>query len=128
MNTAGDGLTPMTVQKDYWTPENTGARYPRLAPNSTYGNNNHQSDFWHFDASYCRVKYIQLGYTFDQLGLKKVGISNIRLYVNVQKPIYHCQRKSGRSGKSWSERSLSISENLFSRLKFKLLTYKSIAI
>ena len=86
LNTAGDGLTPMTVQKDYWTPENTGARYPRLAPNSTYGNNNHQSDFWHFDASYCRVKYIQLGYTFDQLGLKKVGISNIRLYVNVQNP------------------------------------------
>lgn len=86
LNTAGDGLTPMTIQKDYWTPKNTEARYPRLAPNSTYGNNNHQSDFWHFDASYCRVKYIQMGYTFDQMELKKVGISNIRLYVNVQNP------------------------------------------
>lgn len=86
LNTAGDGLTPMTVQKDYWTPANPGARYPRLAPNSTYGNNNHRSDYWRFDASYCRVKYIQLGYTFDQMGLKKVGISNIRLYLNVQNP------------------------------------------
>lgn len=86
LNTAGDGMTPMAVQRDYWSPQNTGARYPRLAPNSTYGNNNHQSDFWHFDASYCRVKYIQLGYTFDQLGLKKVGISSIRIYANVQNP------------------------------------------
>ena len=86
LNTSGDGLTPLTVQLDYWTPENPNARYPRLAPNSTYGNNDHTSDYWHFDVSYCRVKYMQLGYTFDQMGLKKVGISNIRLYVNVQNP------------------------------------------
>lgn len=86
LSTSGDGLTPMVAQKDYWKPGNVGARYPRLAPNSTYGNNNHQSDFWRFNASYCRVKYIQMGYTFDQMGLKKVGISNIRLYVNVQNP------------------------------------------
>lgn len=86
LNTAGDGQTPLAVQTDYWTPANTTARYPRIAPNSTYGNNNHTSDFWYFDASYCRIKYIQLGYTFDQIGLKKIGISNIRLYVNAQNP------------------------------------------
>ena len=86
LNTSGDGLTPLAVQLDYWTPENPDAHYPRLAPNSTYGNNDHTSDYWYFDASYCRVKYMQLGYTFDQLGLKKIGISNIRLYVNVQNP------------------------------------------
>lgn len=86
MNTSGDGQTPLAVQTDYWTPENPGARYPRLAPNSSYGNNNHTSDYWRFDASYCRVKYIQLGYTFDQIGLKKIGVSNIRLYLNVQNP------------------------------------------
>lgn len=86
LNTGGDGQTPLAVQTDYWTPTNTNAHYPRLAPNSTYGNNNHTSDFWYFDASYCRVKYIQLGYTFDQIELKKIGISNIRLYANVQNP------------------------------------------
>lgn len=86
LNTSGDGQTPMAFQTDYWTPENPGARYPRLAPNSSYGNNHHTSDFWHFDASYCRVKYIQLGYTFDQMGLNRIGISNIRLYANVQNP------------------------------------------
>ena len=86
LNTSGDGQTPLAVQTDYWTPENPTARYPRLAPNSSYGNNDHTSDYWRFDASYCRVKYIQLGYTFDQIGLKKIGMSNIRLYLNVQNP------------------------------------------
>ena len=86
LNTSGDGQTPLAVQTDYWTPENPTARYPRLAPNSSYGNNDHTSDYWRFDASYCRVKYIQFGYTFDQIGLKKIGMSNIRLYLNVQNP------------------------------------------
>lgn len=86
LDITGDGQTPLQVQTDYWTPTNTDARYPRLAPNGTYGNNQHTSDFWYFDAGYCRVKYIQLGYTFDQIGLKKWGISSIRLYVNAQNP------------------------------------------
>lgn len=82
----GEGATPTTAQQDYWTPENTGARYPRLAPTSQYGNNHHTSTYWRFDASYCRVKYIQIGYTFDQMGLKKLGISSIRPYFNAQNP------------------------------------------
>lgn len=86
LDLTGDGFTPLTAQTDYWTPQNTDARYPRLAPSATYGNNAHQSDFWFFDASYCRVKYMQLGYTFDQMGLKKLGVSSIRLYVNAQNP------------------------------------------
>ena len=86
LDITGDGLVPLKEQTDYWTPTNTDARYPRLAPNATYGNNAYQSDFWFFDAGYCRVKYIQLGYTFDQLGLKKLGVSSIRLYVNAQNP------------------------------------------
>lgn len=93
LNTAGDGQTPLAVQMDYWAPQNPNAKYPRIAPNSTYGNNNHTSDFWHFDASYCRVKYIQLGYMFDQLALKKIGISNIRVYVNAQNPFTFTKEK-----------------------------------
>ena len=45
------------------------------------------------DASYCRVKYIQLGYLFDQMGLKKIGISNIRIYANVQNPFTFAKEK-----------------------------------
>lgn len=86
LDITGDGFTPLAVQTDYWTPENPDARYPRLAPNATYGNNALQSDYWKFDASYCRVKYIQLAYTFDQMGLKRWGISSIRVYLNAQNP------------------------------------------
>lgn len=93
LNTSGDGSTPLKAQLDYWTPENIDARYPRLAPNSSYGNNYHTSDFWHFDASFCRVKSIQLGYTFDQLGLKKIGITNIYVYLNAQNPFTFAKEK-----------------------------------
>lgn len=86
LNLEGEGQVPLTAQTNYWTPANTNARYPRLMPNSTYGNNQHTSDFWRFDASYCRVKYIQLGYTFTQMALKKMGIQSIRVYGNVQNP------------------------------------------
>lgn len=82
----GDGSTPITVQTDYWTPQNMNARYPRVLPMSSYGNNHHISDFWKFNADFCRVKYIQLGYTFDQMSLRKFGVSKIRIYVNAQNP------------------------------------------
>ncbi|KAA4256751.1 SusC/RagA family TonB-linked outer membrane protein, partial [Bacteroides ovatus] len=36
LNLTGDGLTPMKAQLDYWTPENPGARYPRLTPSPDY--------------------------------------------------------------------------------------------
>ena len=39
------------------------------------------------------VKYIQLGYLFDQMGLKKIGISNIRIYANVQNPFTFAKEK-----------------------------------
>lgn len=93
LSTSGDGQTPLSVQTDYWTPTNTNARYPRIAPNSTYGNNNHRSDFWHFDASYCRVKYIQLGYLFDQMGLKKSAYP-ISVYTSMHKILSLSQKKN----------------------------------
>ena len=82
----GEGATPLTAQMNYWTPDNPNAKYPRLAPTSQYGNNHHASSYWKFDASYLRIKYIQLGYTFNNKALKKCGISSIRPYINAQNP------------------------------------------
>ncbi len=85
LNLNGDnGMTPQKVHLDYWTPENTGAYYPRLTPEP--GNNTQPSDYWYFDASFLRVKYIQLGYTIDPELTRKVGIQRCRLYVNAQNP------------------------------------------
>lgn len=80
----GNSTTPQTYHLDYWTPENTNARFPRLTPNP--GNNTLSSDFWKFDASYCRVKYIQVGYTFKQDWTRKFLVNNLRVFVNLQNP------------------------------------------
>jgi hypothetical protein len=41
-----------------------------------------ENDFWRKNASYVRLKNIELGYTFSKVGLKKLKISSIRIYVN----------------------------------------------
>ncbi len=80
----GNSTTPQKYHLDYWTPENTDARFPRLTP--TPGNNALSSDFWKFDAGYCRVKYIQLGFTVPQYWTRKLTITNLRVFVNLQNP------------------------------------------
>jgi hypothetical protein len=86
LNVEGDGGTPIQHQTDFWTPENTGARYPRITPSGSYGHNNEASDYWFFDASYLRVKYIQMGYTFEKMFTEQFGVSNFRIYLNAQNP------------------------------------------
>src|SRR5690606_21906233 len=68
----------------YWTPERTDARFPRL--NTSPASNKLTSDFWFQDGAYMRVKYVQLGYNLQTVGLKRMGIRNIRLYANAQNP------------------------------------------
>lgn len=80
----GNSTTPQEFHLDYWTPKNPNAKFPRLTP--TPGNNSLSSDYWRFDASYCRVKYIQLGYTFKQEWTRKFLVNNLRVFVNLQNP------------------------------------------
>lgn len=80
-----DHHTPLIEQTDYWTPDNTDASYPRLLTNPGY--NKYSSDFWRYDASFTRVRYIQLGYTLKNEYSRKVGLSTTRFYLNVQNPL-----------------------------------------
>ncbi|MGE5395033.1 MAG: TonB-dependent receptor [Candidatus Saccharibacteria bacterium] len=76
-----------THQLDFWTPTNTDARWPRLsAPGSASNTNNYQksSDLYIFNASYLRLKNIQLGYTLPQQLTSKIGVQKCRLSVNAQ--------------------------------------------
>ncbi|MEG1903521.1 MAG: SusC/RagA family TonB-linked outer membrane protein, partial [Bacteroidales bacterium] len=57
--------------------EHIDAIYPRLIGLHYYNAKNYSS-FWVQDASYVRLKNLQVGYTFDML--KKYGISNLRVY------------------------------------------------
>ncbi len=54
---------------------------PLLSEGDVNNKNNYQaSTFWVKDASYMRFKNFELGYTFAQNALQKVGLSSIRAY------------------------------------------------
>jgi TonB-linked SusC/RagA family outer membrane protein len=68
--------------KDYWKPDNTDARFPRLAFGES--NNEKNSSFWMKEASYLRLKNLQFGYTFPSRFTQGAGIRSVRLYVNAR--------------------------------------------
>ena len=80
---------------DRWTPDNPNAKYPRLSTNATATTNNYQvpagpayglggNSFWIEDASYLRLKNIELAYTFAPAFLSKIGASQLRIYATGQ--------------------------------------------
>jgi TonB-linked SusC/RagA family outer membrane protein len=75
------------VKVDYWTPDNTGAKYPRPGSLTSGDNPKYASTLGYFDASYLKVRTISLGYNFQNNELlTKAGISRMRLYVTAQNP------------------------------------------
>ena len=72
------------VNVDYWTPENTDAKYPK--PDQGSDNRKYGSTLGYFDASYFRVGQISLGYNFDPnvAWFKDLGLGNARLYFTLQ--------------------------------------------
>ena len=74
-------------QLDYWTPVNQNARYPRLAANGSQSNaNNYRrgSDAYLYDASYARLKNLQIGYSLSSEVAKKIGMQKLRIYASGQ--------------------------------------------
>jgi TonB-linked SusC/RagA family outer membrane protein len=65
---------------DRWTPENPNASFPRLHAASNK-NNYLYNDFWIRDASYIRLKNLQIGYTLPKRIIERVNIDKLRVYV-----------------------------------------------
>lgn len=73
------------VDVDYWTPENTGAYFPK--PNGIGGDNaKYASTLALFDASYVKIRTITVGYNFSPSVLENLKLSNLRIYATVQNP------------------------------------------
>ena len=66
------------MHNDYWTPENPNASLPRHYAGS--GHNYQISDHWLQNAAYIRMKNFQVGYSFPQEWVGKVGLQRVRLY------------------------------------------------
>jgi TonB-linked SusC/RagA family outer membrane protein len=81
------GMTLYQQQLDFWTPENTNARFPRLAIIGSASNTNNWrtgSDLNKFNAAYVRLKNLNLGYTLPRKLTEKVGISKLRVSMLAQ--------------------------------------------
>lgn len=87
------------VKVDYWTPENTDAKYPKPGGIASGDNPKYGGTLGYFDASYLKIRTMTLGYNFDNNPwINKIGIQQLRLYAAVQNPFvmfspYH--RESG---------------------------------
>ncbi|WP_380880993.1 SusC/RagA family TonB-linked outer membrane protein [Sphingobacterium griseoflavum] len=86
------------VSVDYWTPENTGAKYPMPGGIQSGDNPKYASTLGYFDASYLKVRTITLGYNVNQKWLSGIGVNRFRIYATVENPFvmfspYH--RESG---------------------------------
>ena len=84
MMDVSNGNTPLTVFRDHWSVDNLDAKYPRLS--TVPGNNALVSDYWRGNGAYCRVKYIQLGYTSPWIA-NKLHVQKAHFYFNIQNPL-----------------------------------------
>ncbi len=64
---------------DYWSKDNENASYP-LTPWKATGIPSGQT--YIIDASYLRLKNVNIGYTFQNQWVKKAGMSGLRIYLN----------------------------------------------
>ena len=67
-----------------WTPENQDTRIPRVAAGVKYNNSLFVGPALSYhvnDASYIRMKHIELGYTLPENAVDKAGFSRVRFYV-----------------------------------------------
>lgn len=62
--------------------------YPRLEElSNTIGPNIQTSDFWILDASYIRLKNIQLGYSLPKKIMQTTKLGSLRVYVQAENPL-----------------------------------------
>ena len=75
------------IDVDYWTEDNTGAKYPKPGGIMSSDNPKYGSTLGYFNAGYMKIRAITLGYNFGSLkAVKDLGISRLRLYATVQNP------------------------------------------
>ncbi len=69
--------------RDHWTPTNTNALYPKVYSNQPDYNTRYSS-WWCRDASYLRIKNLEVGYTLPSKISKKFFVQRFRVYLSGQ--------------------------------------------
>ncbi|TKG94222.1 TonB-dependent receptor [Puteibacter caeruleilacunae] len=74
------GASPLDTHLDSWRTDNTDARFPRASFSNS--SNYHASDFWLEDASFLKLRNIQLGYTLPKRWIDNLGLSKLRVFIS----------------------------------------------
>lgn len=109
------------VKVDYWTPENTDAKYPKPGGIASGDNPKYGSTMGYFDASYVKLRSITLGYDFKQNWMSTVGIGKFRLYATVTNPIvlyspYHKETGMDPETNSYGNENAAVTDTYKKRL------------
>lgn len=109
------------VNVDYWTPENTDAKYPKPGGAMSGDNPKYGSTLGYFDASYLKVRNVQLGYTFNQKWVKNLGLSKLYAYTTIQNPFVLFSPYNKESGmdpetNSYGDQNQAVTSGLQQRL------------
>ncbi len=67
---------------DYWTPENPSKTMTRISRLDENLNSRHSSWFT-YDASFLRIKTLQVGYSFPDAVVEALNVDRIRIYANM---------------------------------------------
>lgn len=109
------------VSVDYWTPENTGAKYPRPGGITAADNPKYMSTMAYFDASYLKIRTLSLGYNFGGEWMDNAGISQARIYFTAQNPFvlfspYHKESGLDPEPNSYGDQNQAVTTQIVRRL------------
>lgn len=109
------------VDVDYWTEDNTGAKYPKPGGLQDGDNPKYGSTLGYFSGSYLKIRTITLGYNFKQEWMKAAGISALRVYATVQNPFvlfspYHNESGMDPETNSYGNENQAVTSSYQSRL------------
>ncbi|PRZ02125.1 TonB-dependent receptor [Marinilabilia salmonicolor] len=110
------------VDVDYWTPQNTGARYPKPGGLTSGDNPKYGNTLGYFNASYLKVRAMTLGYNFDRDGwLDRTGLNNLRVYFTVQNPFvlfspYYDESGMDPETNSYADENVAVTDQMQERL------------
>lgn len=73
---------PRWLYTDRWTKENPEGNMPRAFGYRSETNNTRSSDFWLKDASFLRVKNVEVSYSLPTKTIKAIGLEKVRIYAS----------------------------------------------
>ncbi len=73
------------INVDYWTPDNTDAKYPKPGGIISNDNPKYASTLSYFDGGFLKIRTITLGYDFSRSLIKNPDLK-MRMYVTAQNP------------------------------------------